>query len=192
MVNVASRLPFNLHNKNVSITPHEESAIIGFSSSTPSYSRSVSASSLPPPFSTRLGVNYTLSRSSSTALCKHPLNEDYTENEDEPSGSVSRSRTGTPRPPVFNIRMVRGLSSNPALGVRRGRPKERAASENGGILGPDIAGILSEEDHARPPAEGFPAGQVIPTDSVVAMLAPDYALDFKLRDSGPLVVDWDD
>jgi hypothetical protein len=214
MVNVASRLPFNLHNKNVSITPHSEGArasLIGFSSLTPSYSRSVSASSLPPPSSTRLDVNFTPSRSSSTALCQHPLNEDYTEIDYEPSGSGSRNRTGTPRPPAFNIRMVRGLSSSPALGVRRGRPKERAASENGEILGPDIDadGILSQEDHVRVPAEGFSAGQVIPTVSVehfsvMTMQAPDYAefipkssssvpiLDFKLQDSGPLVVDWDD
>ena len=206
MVNVASRLPFNLHNKNVSITPHNQIArvsLIGFSSLTPSYSRSVSASSLPPPFSTRLGVNYTPSRSSSTALCKYPLNEDYTENEYESSGSGSRSRTRTPRPPAFNIRVVRGLSPNPALGVRRGRPKERAASENEEILEPDFdaAGILSQEDHVRAPAESPPASQVIPVEhsSIMTIQPPDYAgsipkpiLDFRLQDSGPLVVDWDD
>lgn len=204
MVNVASRLPFGLHNKTIS-TPHKEGGralIRGSSSFTPSYSRSISNSSLPTPFSTHMGAHYAPSRSSSTAFGidqNHSITEDYTENEDEPSGSDSRSRRETPLHPAFNIRIVRGL---PGLGPRRGRPKKKVVTENG-LLGPDSStDILSHEDHVQGPAEGYSAGKATPMDTAdhasgtETLPYDDEAnsssvLDFKLQDSEPLVVDWD-
>ncbi len=160
MVNVASRMLFNLDNKSVSLTPQdgEGQPLAGPSAFPPTYSRSESASSLPqhirvythsplsPHYATRSSLNHTVSRGSSMTFRlsdDHATSGDYDNEDDEHSGSGSRVRTRALRPPAFNIRLVRGVPLHPhAEGSepRRGRTKRKAASGKVESPSPSIRG----------------------------------------------------
>jgi len=221
MVNVASRIPFYFQN-NVSVKDVSSSGVLVEPFSlTPTCSRSVSASSLPQdalcsrPFLPRVPMYASRfqprSRSSSVTFPNDwSTTEIYPENDRSSSGSRVRNSCS----PVFNIRLVRGLSprlSTPDVrDMRRGRRRKKPNSEDDHSAGADnmLTSISSQDTQSASQAEGLANPQVSLTiiadggsdtaqissgeAAPVLTISPAPTADFTLFDIGPLIISWDD
>ncbi|KAF8149345.1 hypothetical protein B0H34DRAFT_182472 [Crassisporium funariophilum] len=179
MVNVNSRLPFNLHNKKLSVTIDPSSSSRSASSSThprPSLNFSPLPSTTPSngqvqahvgaPLTT--AVHPTVSRSSSMA------SRETSAHESDPS---------TTRTPILNIRLVRGLPSGGAgITARRGRAKRKAGESN------VSAGAVYPE-HIRPLDEPSSPGSTVDDGTPRIHTLLPISTD---ANTGPLTVSWGD
>ena len=182
-------------------------------SSLPQHIRVYTHSPLSPHFATRSTLNPTVSRSSSITFRLDDdhatASGDYDNEDDECSGSGSRARTRALHPPTFNMRLVRGVPLHAhaeASEPRRGRTKIKAGSGKVESLSPSISDSRTasqQADNLPGLEEGDPAEQSsiacvgqeplrwpeLAASEVQA--GPVPTTDFKLRDTGPLVVGWD-
>jgi len=188
-------------------------------SSLPQHIRVYIHSPVSPHYVTRSTLNHTISRSSSITFRlddDHATTSgDYDNEDDERSGSGSRVRTRALRPPTFNMRLVRQVPLQPnAEGSepRRGRTKMKAGSGKVDSLSPSIRGSCTASqrvDNLPGLEDGDPAEQSSSAcvgqepsrwppltasemqARPVLLTSPASTTDFKLRDTGPLVVGWD-
>ncbi|KIM38693.1 hypothetical protein M413DRAFT_240537 [Hebeloma cylindrosporum] len=170
MVNVASRIPFNIHNR---VIPQEKSQSVSRSASRSfdddypqHYSNFHDHQRNRPAYHANYLYNPETSRSSSSL---GP--------EAGPSSGTQSLTFEQPRPaPILNIRLV-GYTDTSA----RGRTRERGPHPTG-LPSPGIGSPGTF--HASPLGEG----ESTPT----AIQRPLQEYDFKFQDTGPLTVSWKD
>ncbi|KAF8814817.1 hypothetical protein BYT27DRAFT_6960675 [Phlegmacium glaucopus] len=196
MVNVNARLPFNLHNKNLSAT-------MGASSSG---SRSASGSS-----TNRPSLNFSpLSPSSQShehiqgyvgaplTPVTHPVISRDSSLSREPSAHESETST-----PILNLRLVKSLpSASIGIAARRGRARKKYGENNASATViqqeslPADSGLPASDgtvaDHT-PRGEDFPlhAAETIEPKPTLS-ISPASTVDFILQDTGPLTASWGD
>ncbi|EKM75286.1 hypothetical protein AGABI1DRAFT_132423 [Agaricus bisporus var. burnettii JB137-S8] len=203
MVNLHARLPFNLHNRNLSACLD------------PSTSRSASDSLLTSPASPRYPISYPVNSPSNF----HDAKDDYPSRsssvvppqrgrgyEGEPDWSSDREEES--RAPILNLRLV-----NPKYGIGMGRPLTRGRSQlklagQGAQAGEETAretslgeDVQGETNTISPvPQEQevvvSPADTVVPknppfTSDVQIAVSPASTSSFKIQETTPLVLAWD-
>jgi hypothetical protein len=197
MVNVNARLPFNLHNKNLSATLDSS----GSRSASSSTNRpSLNFSPLSPPSQSHEQIQGYVG--APLVPASHPaISRDPSMDSREPSAhgsDTSRSRT-----PILNVWLVKNLPSAPVgIAARRGRARRKGGENNGSGMGiqqepvPPDSGLPSSDGTVAentPRAEDFSLGtaetiEPKPTLSV----SPASTVNFVLQDTGPLTVCWGD
>ena len=197
MVNINARLPFNLHNKNLSVAiDASSSGSRSGSSNRPSFSPLSPVSRSREQIQGYVGAplehvgHLPLSRDSSTPGSREPSVHE----------SVSSTRT-----PVLNVRLIKNLPASTAgTAARRGRARRKAGESTsiGSGTGiqeesvPPNVGLPSSDGTVAdntPRAEGFclRTAEIIEPKPTVSV-SPASTIDFIIQDTGPLTVTWGD
>ncbi|KAF8965640.1 hypothetical protein BDZ97DRAFT_1918190 [Flammula alnicola] len=203
MVNVNSRLPFNLHNKKLSVTIEPSSSSRSASSSTnnrPSLNFSPLSSTPHTHAQVQAHVGAPLTS------VQHP--------DVSRSSSVASRETSTHdsdksiRSPILNVRLVRGLPSghSGAASARRGRAKRKGgdSSTNGSVVPSPVeqqpvqetpveegpGSLDSTVDDGTPRVQTIQPSGILPNPTL--SISPASTVAFKLQDTGPLTVSWGD
>ena len=195
MVNINARLPFNLHNKNLSATlDASSSGSRSGSSNRPSLN--FSPHSQPSRSHERIQgyvgtplEHEAISRDSSTPASREPSVHD----------SVSSTRT-----PILNVRLVKTLPAGTAgvAAARRGRARRKAGEGTSIGSGTGIReesvpvniGLPSSDGTVAdntPRAKDFCHGSAETIEPMVSV-SPASTVDFIIQDTGPLTVTWGD
>lgn len=203
MVNINARLPFNLHNKNLSATIDASS----------SGSRSGSSSNRPSVNFSPLSHQPSRSHERLQGYAGSPLehvnnrapsrnSESSTPGSREPSVHESVSSTRTP---ILNARLVKTLPAGTTAGItaRRGRARRKAGESTSigsgtgireGSVPVDIGGLPSSDGTVAdntPRAKDFCLGSTETIEPMVSV-SPASTIDFIIQDTGPLTVTWGD
>lgn len=191
MVNINARLPFNLHNKNLSATIDASSS---GSRSGSSNRPSLHFSPLSQPSRSHERIQgyagAPLGHQASSRDSSTPGSREASVHE-----SVSSSRT-----PILNVRLVKTLPAG--IAARRGRAKRRGGESTSigsgtGIREESIPvniGLPSSDGTVAdntPRAKDFCLGSVETIEPVVSV-SPASTIDFIIQDTGPLTVSWGD
>jgi len=193
MVNVNARLPFNLHNKNLSATIDASSSGSRSGSSNRLYISPLS----PPSRSSQeqiqryVGTSHehlAVSRDSSSPGSREPSVHE----------SVSSTRT-----PILNVRLVKQLPAGTAgIAARRGRARRKGGESPSIGSGTGIREESVPVDIGLPSSDGTVADNTPqakdfclgPPETVEPMVSvsPASTVDFIIQDTGPLTVNWGD
>ena len=203
MVNINARLPFNLHNKNLSATIDASSS---GSRSGSSNRPSLSFSPLSPTSRSHEQIqgcvgapplenvsHLAVSRGSSIPGSREP--------------SVHGSEVSSTRTPILNVRLVKNLPSTGTVGIaaRRGRARRKGGESTSIGSGTGI-----QEEESVPVNTGLPSSDGTVVDNTPRMedfclrtaeiiepkpmvsVSPASTVDFIIQDTGPLTVSWGD
>ena len=197
MVNINARLPFNLHNKNLSVTFDASSS---GSRSGSSNRPSLNFSPLSPPSRSHERIqgyvgtplehvnHQALSPDSSTPGSREPSVHE----------SVSSSRI-----PILNVRLVKPPPAGIAgIAARRGRARRRGGESTSIGSGTGIReqsvpvdiGLPSSDNTVAdntPRAKDFCLGSAETIEPMVSV-SPASTVEFIIQDTGPLTVTWGD
>jgi hypothetical protein len=200
MVNVNARLPFNLHNKNLSTTiDASSSGSRSPSSSTNRPSLNFSPLSLPTAQSHEQMQGYV---GAPLTPVTHPATS-------RDSSMVSReastheSENSSTRAPILSVCLVKNIPSGAVtIAARRGRARRKGGESNGSGLGiqqepvttdsglPSSDGTVADN---TPRMEDFSLRTVdIVEQKLTLSISPASTVDFVLQDTGPLTVSWGD
>ena len=198
MVNINARLPFNLHNKNLSATlDASSSGSRSGSSNRPSLSFSPHSQTSRSHERIQGYVGTPLEHVSQQAISR----DSSTPGSREPSvhDSVSSTRT-----PILNVRLVKTLPAGTTIGVaaRRGRARRKGGESTSIGSGTGIReesvpvniGLPSSDSTVAdntPRAKDFCLGSAGTIEPMVSV-SPASTVDFIIQDTGPLTVTWGD
>jgi hypothetical protein len=193
MVNINARLPFNLHNKNLSVTFDASSS---GSRSGSSNRPSLNFSPLSPPSRYHERIQGYVSSPLDRALSR----DSSRPGSREPSVHESVSSTRTP---ILNVRLVKTPPAGTVgIAARRGRARRRGGESTSIGSGTGIReecvpvdiGLPSSDDTVAdntPRAKDFSLGSTETIEPMVSV-SPASTVDFIIQDTGPLTVTWGD
>jgi len=199
MVNVNTRLPFNLHNKNLSATIGASSS--GSRSASSSTNRpSVNFAPLSPPSQSHEQIQGYVGAPLTPA--SHPaISRDSSMGSREPS--AHESETSTTRTPILSLRLVKNLPSGAvSISARRGRARRKGGENNGSAMAIQQGSVPA--DSGLPASDGTVADRTPRVEDFSVRMAetiepkptlsvsPASTVDFILQDTGPLTVSWGD
>ena len=200
MVNINARLPFNLHNKNLSATIEASSS---GSRSGSSNRPSLNFSPLSQPSRSHERIQGYAGAPLEHVTQRALSNDSSTPGSREPSvqGSVSSTRT-----PILNARLVKTLPAGAAgiaAAARRGRSRRKGGESMS--IGSGTGGIREESvpvDIGLPASDGTVADNTprakdfclssAETIEPMVSVSPASTVDFIIQDTGPLTVTWGD
>lgn len=198
MVNVNARLPFNLHNKNLSATVDASSS---GSRSDSSKRPSLNFSPLSPPSQSHEQIQGYVGAPLIPATHPPVSRDSSTVGSREPS--AHESEISTTRTSILNVRLVRKLPSGTVgIAARRGRARRKGGESIGSGTGiqeesvPVDSGLPSSDDTVAdntPRTANFPLHTVENIEPKLTLsVSPASAVDFVIQDAGPLTVSWGD
>ena len=194
MVNINSRLPFNLHNKTLSAIDASSSGSRSGSSNRPSVNFSPISRPSRSHEQIRGYVGAPLEHVSRPAISRDSSGSR------EPSVHESVSSTRTP---ILNVRLVKNVPAGTVgIAARRGRARRKGGESTSigsgtGIREESVAvdiGLPSSDDTVAdntPRAKDFSLGSGETIEPMVSV-SPASTVDFIIQDTGPLTVTWGD
>lgn len=194
MVNINARLPFNLHNKNLSATiDASSSGSRSGSSNRPSLNTSPLSPLSRSHEQIQRYVGTPLEHDSHLAVSR----DSSSPGSREPSAHESVSSTRTP---ILNVRLVKQLpAGNAGIAARRGRARRKGGESPSIGSGTGIREESVPVDIELPSSDGTvanntPQAKDFPPDTVepVVSVSPASTVDFIIQDTGPLTVTWGD
>ena len=203
MVNINARLPFNLHNKNLSATIDASSS---GSRSGSSNRPSLNFSPLSPLSRSHEQVQegYVGAPLENVSHLAISRGSSLVPGSREPS--VHGSEVSSTRTPILNVRLVKNLPTGTSVGIaaRRGRARRKGGEST------SIGSGTGIQEESNPVNIGLPSSDGTVVDNTPRMedfclrtaeiiepkpmvsVSPASTVDFIIQDTGPLTVSWGD